>query len=94
MFLSHQAQVEFWRNRASVLADRARASQEAQSGLQKAQSTATNAIDAWAKAVSVEIEDLPAPTRKHKRHFASLQRLIEDQHADDTEIPLASPTMR
>lgn len=85
LFVSHQVQVEFWRNRASVLADRARASKKAKEGLEKARATAMQAITVWAKEVSVEKQDLEDALGQVRRHFASLWRLVEDQHAEDKE---------
>lgn len=84
LFLSHQAQVEFWRNRESVLSDRTKARDEAVRMLGKASETARSGLQTWAKAVSVDHEDLSQALVQVDRQLSILTSVVSDQHKDDT----------
>lgn len=86
VFVSHQALAEFWRNRTSALADRARAKSEAEKQLSSNERSTSNAIEQWGKKVALEDADLDQARAIVARQFELLTKLVEDAHADDREI--------
>jgi predicted nucleic acid-binding protein len=56
LFVTDQVATEFWRNRESVLGDRDSEGRKAREALEKAQTSAQNAIGAWANRLGVDDE--------------------------------------
>lgn len=85
IFVSHQALVEFWRNRTSALADRARARAEVEGRLGHCERSVRDAIDGWAKKTAIDDEDLGQARELVNRQFEVLRQVVVDNHRDDGE---------
>lgn len=85
VFVSDQALAEFWRNRFSVLADRARARKEVESRLTSCKRSVDDALTIWAKKVAVDESDLEQALDAVTRHFEVLHETVADNHGDDVE---------
>ncbi len=85
VFVTHQALVEFWRNRTSALADRARAKAEVEKRLGHSERSVTDAIETWAKQTTLDEGDLQQARILVTRQFEVLRRLVADTHRDDVE---------
>lgn len=92
VFVSHQAITEFWRNRTSALADRARAKAEIEKRLGSCHRSVTDALEAWAKQTGLDDEDLEQARLLVERQFEVLGKLVTDNHLDDVEV-YPSPSM-
>lgn len=85
VFVTHQALVEFWRNRTSALADRSRAKAEIEKRLGHCERSVTDAIETWAKQTTLDESDLQQARILVTREFEVLRKLVADTHRDDVE---------
>ncbi len=92
LFVSHQALTEFWRNRNSALADRARAKVEVEKQLNTNERSILDAVSAWAKKTAIDEDDLGQARLLIERQFEVLRKVVTDNHQDDVEN-YPSPSM-
>lgn len=85
VFVSRQAITEFWRNRTSALADRARARAEVEKRLAGAERSVLDAVENWAKQTTLDESDLEQAQVLVRRQFEVLNRVVSDNHRDDVE---------
>ncbi|MDN5759783.1 MAG: PIN-like domain-containing protein [Tomitella sp.] len=85
LFVPRQALVEFWRNRTSALADRARAKVEIERRLSGCEKSVVDAINTWAKVTAIDEVDREHAVGLVGRQFETLRNIVSDSHQDDVE---------
>ena len=84
LWVPHQALLEFWRNRLSVIASRGAGANQALNALAKQQKATEDAIRQWAKTVAVEAQHQDRLLGKVNALYSELEREIR-AHAPSTQ---------
>jgi PIN like domain len=84
LWVPHQALLEFWRNRLSVVASRGAGTDQALNALGKQQKATEDAIRQWAKTVAVEAQHQHQLLDKVSALYSELEREIR-AHAPSTQ---------
>ncbi|MFI0908944.1 PIN domain-containing protein [Streptomyces abikoensis] len=90
-WVPHQAVAEFWRNRESTLNTPKDSAKVAETELRKAERTATNAIQVWAKSSALPDERRSEIIEHFTSVFEKICKVINEQAENDT-IPHARDT--